>query len=409
MRRLTNRAAAVVIIKRLRSAGHEALLAGGCVRDMRMRRRPKDYDVATDATPKRVMQLFKRTRKVGVQFGVVIVGLDREWVEVATFRTDLDYADGRHPTRVVFGSAREDASRRDFTVNGMFYDPLAGEVFDYVGGERDLERRVIRAIGDPDKRFEEDHLRMVRAVRFATRLDFCIARGTYRAIKRRSRLIGRISAERIREELELVLCDPRRAVGLALLAETGLLTHLWPGDDWRGERVVLVEKLLGHLPRQCSFELALAGLLYGVEPKRADEICRALAASNLTRQAVVWLLRNQAVLEHPDKLSLADLKLLMQNDRFDELLVLLKARLRAEGRPGVCYRQLRRRSAGIDPGAVAPRPLVDGHDLMAMGLKPGPQFTRLLNEVYRRQLDEEVRTRKAAVAMVRARAGLGPA
>ncbi len=409
MRRLTNRAAAVVIIKRLRSAGHEALLAGGCVRDMRMRRRPKDYDVATDATPRLVMQLFKRTRKVGVQFGVVIVGLDREWVEVATFRTDLDYADGRHPTRVVFGSAREDASRRDFTVNGMFYDPLAGEVFDYVGGERDLERQVIRAIGDPDKRFGEDHLRMVRAVRFATRLDFRIAPGTYRAIKRRSRLIGRVSAERIREELELVLCDPRRAVGLALLAETGLLTHLWPGDDWGGERVVLVEKLLGHLPRQCSFELVLAGLLYGVEPKRADQICRALAASNLTRQAVVWLLRHQAVLEHPGKLSLADLKLLMQNDRFDELLVLLKARLRAEGRPGVCYRQLRRRSAGIDPGAVAPRPLVDGHDLIAMGLKPGPQFTRLLNEVYRRQLDEELRTRKAAVTMVRARAGLGPA
>jgi len=408
MGRLTNRAAAVAIIRRLRSAGHEALLAGGCVRDMQMGRRPKDHDVATDAPPKRVIQLFKQTRKVGAQFGVVIVGLGRQWVEVATFRTDLAYTNGRHPERVVFGSAREDAKRRDFTVNGMFYDPMARQLFDYVGGQRDIERRVIRAIGDPEQRFAEDHLRMVRAVRFATRLDFRIDPRTYRAIKRHSRLISRVSPERIRDELELVLCDPRRAVALGLLAETGLLTQLWPGDDWAAERAVVVEKLLGHLPRHCSFELVLAGLLYGLEPKRASEVCRTLATSNVTRQAVVWLLRNQRGLDQPDRLTLADLKLLMQHERFEELLALLKARLVAAGQAVGCYRQLRERSAAIDRRMVAPTPLVDGHDLIGMGLKPGPQFTRLLNELYRRQLDEELRTRKEALAMVRVRVALGP-
>ena len=402
--RLSNRAAAVAIVKRLRKAGHDALLAGGCVRDMLLGRRPKDHDVATSATPQQVMALFRRRREVGAQFGVVIVGLGGQWVEVATFRNDLAYADGRHPQQVVFSDARQDALRRDFTVNGMFFDPIDKRVIDHVGGRADLRRRIIRAIGDPAHRFREDHLRMLRAVRFATQLDFRIHRGTDQAIRHAAKHIRRISAERVRDELALILASPRRADGVSLLDRTRLLPHLWTDNLWPPERVKLSQAVLERLPRRCSFELGLAAMLVGTPSKQADRVCRALACSNPTRKAVVWLLGKQCTLQQKQQLELADLKQLMQSTFFDELLGLVRAQLLAEDRPLGPYRGLRRRAATIRPEAVAPAPLVDGRDLIAMGLSPGPAFSRLLDAVYRAQLNEQVRTRGQALALLRQRA-----
>ncbi|HUW83723.1 MAG TPA: CCA tRNA nucleotidyltransferase [Phycisphaerae bacterium] len=399
--RLTNRAAAVAIMKRLRKAGHKALLAGGCVRDMLLGRRPKDHDVATDATPQRVMALFRRRREVGAQFGVVIVGLGDQWIEVATFRSDLAYADGRHPQQVVFSDARQDAIRRDFTVNGMFYDPIAKRVIDYVGGQADLRRKVIRAIGDPAHRFREDHLRMVRAVRFATQLGFHIDRATAEAIHHGAEHMRRISAERVRDELSLILASPRRADGVGLLDRTRLLPHLWSGDSWPPERLKLSRAVLERLPRRCSFELGLAALLTATHPRQADRTCRALTCSNPTRKAVVWLLENESTLQNEAQLELADLKQMMQHAYFDELLALVRARLLAEDRPLACYRSLRRRAAAIPPEAVEPVPFVNGNDLVAMGMTPGPAFSRLLHAVYRAQLNEQVRTRSQAVTLLR--------
>ena len=201
--------AAMAVVRRLRDHGHTAYLAGGCVRDMLLGREASDYDVATDATPDKICSLFSRTRKVGVQFGVVLVRQGRHWIETATFRTDVNYEDGRRPERVEFTTAEEDARRRDFTVNGLFYDPLEDRVIDYVAGRRDLEDGVIRAIGEPAARFAEDHLRLLRAVRFATRLGFQIEPETARAIRSHAAKIERISPERIREELEKMLAAPK--------------------------------------------------------------------------------------------------------------------------------------------------------------------------------------------------------
>ncbi|MHC4338152.1 MAG: CCA tRNA nucleotidyltransferase, partial [Planctomycetota bacterium] len=219
---MTSRQAAIRIVKRLRSNGFQALLAGGCVRDMLLGRPAKDYDVATNAHPKDVMKLFRRTLKVGAKFGVVIVLLENRRVEVATFRTETGYVDGRHPGKVEFAGAAEDASRRDFTINGMFYDPLERKVIDYVNGQADLKKKVVRTIGVPRERFGEDYLRMLRAVRFATQLGFAIEPRTWSAIYRNAKDITGISGERIRMELEGILISPNRSAGVSLLINSGL-------------------------------------------------------------------------------------------------------------------------------------------------------------------------------------------
>ncbi|MBN2129808.1 MAG: CCA tRNA nucleotidyltransferase, partial [Sedimentisphaerales bacterium] len=226
---MTNRQAAIEIVRQLHRRGFEALLAGGCVRDMLLGRCAKDYDVATNARPEEVMRLFRRTLKVGAKFGVVIVLTRGRQVEVATFRSEAGYEDGRHPGTVEFTSAAEDASRRDFTINGMFYDPLERRVIDYVDGQADLKRRIVRTIGDPQARLGEDYLRMLRAVRFSTQLEFEIESRTYAAIRRHAESIVRISGERIVAELEGILCHPNRAAGASLLSEMGLLAVIFPG------------------------------------------------------------------------------------------------------------------------------------------------------------------------------------
>jgi poly(A) polymerase len=398
---LSPKEAALRIIRRLVEHDHTALLAGGCVRDMLLGHEPTDYDVATDAPPERVIELFRRTRRVGEQFGVVLVKQGRGWTEVATFRTDLGYQDGRHPTGVVFSTPQEDAKRRDFTINGMFYDPLTETTIDYVEGQEDLRRGIIRAIGNPTDRFAEDSLRMLRAVRFAARLSFTIEPVTQAAIVAHAADVGRVSAERIREELEKMLTHPTRANAVARAGTCTLLDHLWPDAAWSAERTVDACDILGRLPDDVSFPTALAGLLEGYSTDQVNRICRDLTCSNDQRKTVTWLTDNQSALVDPHRLTLADLKLLMQHPAFDDLLNLFRVRLITRLKGLSAYRKIRHRADAIPADAVAPPPLLTGDDLIAMGYEPSPAFGPVLNTVYRAQLDEEITERDPARDLAR--------
>ncbi len=388
---------AVRIVRRLRDAGHEALLAGGCVRDLLLGRQPKDYDVVTDARPERVCELFRRTRRVGAQFGVVLVRSRGVWIEVATFRSDGEYADGRHPSSVRFGDARADALRRDFTINGMFLDPLAGEVIDYVGGREDLRRRLVRAIGDPTRRFAEDHLRMLRAVRFAVVLGFDIEPATLAAIRAHAGRLRRIAAERIREELERMFSHPARARALDLLRETGLLLVLWPDARWNAGQIDAARQRLAALPAGASFCAAFAMLLADRGLAEVERICRSLAMSNEQTARIRWLIEHQHDLDDPDAIRLSSLKRLLAHPAFADLCDVARARYarRPDGRERLS--RLEARIAAIPPERIAPPPLVTGDDLLARGVRPGPIYKRVLDALYTRQLDEELTTREQAL------------
>ncbi len=398
---VTPRDAALTIVKRLREAGHEALFAGGCVRDMLMNREPSDVDVATSALPEQVSSLFKRTQKVGAKFGVVLVRIGKQTVEVATFRRDLAYSDGRHPTGVEFTNAREDAQRRDFTINGMFFDPLKNEVVDYVGGRDDIARRVIRAIGEPTKRFAEDHLRLLRAVRFAARFEFEIEPSTWAAMREHAPEIARISPERIREELEVVLTRPRRAAAMRMLHECGVLAHCWTHAPKVSSDIDRIEAELRHLPAEASFETALAVTLASLDETAIDESCDALRCSNFTKKKVLWLHTHRDALINPARLTLADLKLLMANPAFTDLISICTARVANNQFPDDASSEISRRIAEIRPEDIAPPPLLTGHDLESMGLQPGPAFKRILERAYYDQLNGTIRTSDDARALAR--------
>ena len=395
------REAAEAIIKRLSNAGFEALLAGGCVRDRLLGREAEDFDVATNARPEQVWALYPKAQQVGAHFGVVIVRQFGHLVEVATFRTDGTYHDGRHPDSVEFATAEQDARRRDFTINGMFYDLLNGRVIDYVNGQEDLDNMLIRAIGNPEQRFEEDHLRMLRAVRFAARLGFQIEQETFEAIYNRADKIRLISAERVREELEKILTDANRADGFEMLCATGLLAHLWPDSRWSTRRVIESRRALSRLPEDAGFSLAFAAMVHHRDRKGANRDCRDLTCSNKTRGEVVWLLENLHKLAAGPVKTLADLKLMMAGPCFDDLCALFKAYLIAQDRPLEPFDELRSRSAAIAPEEIAPQPLVNGEDLLDMGVKQGPVFKKVLDEIYYRQLNLELTTRDDALALAR--------
>lgn len=393
----TARAAALRIIRTLHEAGHTALLAGGCVRDMLMKRRPADFDVATSATPQQVIGLFRRTQKVGVQFGVVIVGVGPHWIEVATFRSDLEYADGRRPTAVHFSDPRNDALRRDFTINGMFFDPLKREIIDYVGGERDIRAGVIRAIGDPPQRFAEDHLRMLRAVRFAAKLEFAIEPATREAITKHAASISKVSPERICDELGRVLQHGSRAMGWRDTAALGLLPFLWRGADQLISYTASIEARLAELGRAViPLELGLAAVLLPLPIPELKHACTALRTSNQTRDDVAWICRHEPRLRKPDELSLADIKLLMAGRRFDELMKLTEAGLRSEGADLNGFRKLQKRVRAIPRDAVAPPPLLTGDHLHAMHVPQGPQYKMILERTYYAQLNNELHTHAEA-------------
>ncbi len=394
---LSPREAATAVVRRLRDHGHVAYWAGGCVRDMLLDTEPSDYDVATDAPPERIIELFRKTRKVGAAFGVVMVRQGRHWIETATFRTDFDYADGRRPSRVQFTTAEQDAARRDFTINGMFYDPIDQRVIDHVAGQEDLRAGLIRAIGDPPQRFAEDHLRMLRAVRFARRLDFTIEPVTAQAIRDHASRITRISPERVREELEKMLTRPSRGAALREAGELGLLDHLWPGADWNPPRLDLAVRVLGALPERADFTLSMASMLHDRDPAEVRRIGQALRCSNELIDDATWLVRHPDEIEQVEILSLPAFKKLMAHPRFGDLLDLHAAIGHARGLRPDANVLARQRADTIPRKEVAPPPFVTGDDLIAAGLTPGPRFKTILEILYDEQLDNRLTTREQAI------------
>ena len=380
--------AVLKVVRRLQANGYQALLAGGCVRDMLLGKAAHDYDVATDARPEAVMGLFRRSLSVGARFGVVVVPMWRRHIEVATFRSDLAYVDGRRPSEVVFTDARTDASRRDFTINGMFLDPVTNEVIDYVGGRADLDRKLLRAIGKADERFAEDHLRMLRAVRFASRLGFEIDEPTWTAIGKHAAKIKRISAERIAGEIERILSDPNRGRGLALARESGLLGIIF--ETVSDEQLTLGIKVVGALPERCSYPVALAGLLAGCSSSEAGSVCRGLKTSNDLRGHVKWLVGNYREVLRDERLSRGELKQWLAEPLFEPLMLLARCYLKAVGQGVGPLRRLRRQIAELGDEPISPARLLDGHELIKLGAKPGPMVGQLGEELYLAQLENQV-------------------
>lgn len=396
-----NRAAAEWVVDELHRAGHEALLAGGCVRDLLLGHLPTDHDVATNARPDDVLTLFRRTRAVGRHFGVILVGAGDHWIEVATFRSDGDYQDGRRPERVHFSTAREDAERRDFTINAMFLDPRTHAVIDYVGGQADLRARQIRAVGEPGRRFAEDHLRLLRAIRFAARLGFDIEPQTWAALRATAGMLPRVSVERIAMELENMLVHPSRAAAWRLLQDAGLVAHLYPGAQRLLERQAEISNLIDSLPEEAGWPLVLACMaLPTVEG--AVEVCDRLRQSNDVRSCVEWLVAHHRDLDVAGEPDLAGLKRLMAGPAFTELMALLAARIVTK--PGGSAEALHvaiERASAIDPAAVAPPPLLTGDELMKLGAPQGPLIGRILTAVYTAQLNEQIADHAAALEMAR--------
>jgi len=429
------------ICSRLRERGHIAYFAGGCVRDMVRGLVPKDYDIATDATPEVVQKIFPRTYAVGAHFGVIVVLENRFQFEVATFRSDDVYVDGRRPSAVHFSSPKEDAKRRDFTINGMFFEPEKNEVIDFVGGRADLEATLIRAIGDPAQRFAEDRLRMLRAVRFATVLDYRIDKQTWDALVAHARAITEISAERIREELVRTFLSPNRVRGWDLLDESGLLRAILPeiepmkgcaqpeqfhpeGDVFQHTRL-----MLQMLPEKVSVPLVFSVILHDVaKPRTAtvdengrirfnahdrigaemtEQIMERLRFSRAEIDATVEMVRQHMVFKDVPRMRVAKLKRFMARPTFDAELELHRVDCASSHRIMDNYDFLLQKREEFANEPIIPPPLVRGEDLIALGLKPGPKFGEILEAIETRQLEGGFRTREEALDWVKRKYSLG--
>src|SRR6266513_1001079 len=423
------------VAARLREQGHIAYFAGGCVRDMVRGLIPKDYDIATDARPEAVQTLFPRTFAVGAHFGVIIVLENGFQFEVATFRSDDAYIDGRHPSAVHFSSPEEDAQRRDFTINGMFYDPVAEEMIDLVCGRADIAAKLVRAIGDPAKRFAEDRLRMLRAVRFAAVLDYQIDKQTWEALVANASSINQISAERIRDELVRIFLSPNRVRGWDLLDSSGLMGAILPELEAmkgvlqpkqfhpEGDVFVHTRLMLQLLPEEVSVPLVLAVLFHDVAKPvtaRVDgtgrirfnehdrigsemtgAIMRRLRFSGAEIEATVEMVRQHMVFKDAPNMRVAKLKRFMARPTFDEELELHRVDCESSHRMLDNYEFLLRKREEFANDPIIPPPLVRGDDLIALGLKPGPKFGEILEAVETRQLEGKLRTRDEALNWVK--------
>jgi poly(A) polymerase len=394
---------ALDVVRQLRAAGFEAYWAGGCVRDELLGRRPKDYDVATSARPPEIRGLFgnKRTLPLGAAFGVITVLGPRPagMIEVATFRQDADYSDGRHPDHVTFSSAREDAARRDFTINGMFFDPIDGQVIDYVGGQEDLRNRLIRAIGSPRLRFGEDKLRMLRAVRFAAAFGFTIDAETAAAVGEMAHQITVVSPERIAMEMRRLLTEPGRVQGVRHFIELGLaaavLPEIVPRDAASRSQAERALDVLGRL-RDPSFPLALAALL----AERADaaavrELGLRWKLSNKEADEAAWLFEHRLALAGAGTQPWSKLQPLLVHP-WAESLVDLHEVSSPQGPEDAawCREKLSQPREKLDPP-----PLLTGDDLRALGLQPGPKFKTILQAVRDALLDGQIRTKEEAIQL----------
>jgi len=398
---------AVEVVRKLRQARFEAYWAGGCVRDELLGRLPKDFDVATNARPPEIRRLFgrRRTLAIGAAFGVITVLGPKEsgQIEVATFRQDAAYSDGRHPDSVAFSTAQADASRRDFTINGLFYDPIDEQVIDYVGGQEDLRRGVLRAIGNPHERFEEDKLRMLRAVRFCTTFGFSLEADTLSAIRRMASEINAVSAERIAIEIERMLVDPSRTVAVRLLLETGLapaiLPEIVPHDDAEQARLDRALAVLEKLD-QPSFPLVLAALLHDLtDLPGAERVCRRWRLSNQQTARVGWLVAHGASLRDTRSMRWSTLQPILIADGIEDLLALNEAMARAGSGDTsdveYCRSLLEQPREVLDPP-----PLLTGNDLIEHGVPSGPAYRALLHQVRNAQLDHQIHTKAEALELV---------
>ena len=424
---------AAAICAKLRQAGFAAYLAGGCVRDRVIGVPPKDYDIATDARPEVVQGLFEHTVAVGARFGVIMVICGGDQFEVATFRADAAYVDGRRPSAVRYGTIEEDVQRRDFTIGGMYFDPADGRVIDLVGGLRDLRAGIIRAIGNPDQRFREDHLRLLRGIRFAARLDFMIEPATWRAIQRDASSISRISAERVGEEIVMIMTEGKAARGLDLLVESGLAQTIMPevialkgceqplnfhpeGDVYRHTRL-----MLSMLPAGCSETLAFGTLLHDIAKPRtravidgkttyyghteqgaamAADLMRRLRRSRFVQERVAYLVRYHLRLCMAPRMRPATLKRMLAEDGFDELLELSRFDALGSNSQLGFYHFCRKALASMTTEEIRPPRLIGGDDLIAMGFRPGPDFKRILAEVEDLHLDGALASREDALRYV---------
>ena len=433
--------AARSVAARLREQGHIAYFAGGCVRDVVRGLNPKDYDIVTDARPETVQKLFPRTYAVGAHFGVIIVLEDGFQFEVATFRSDDAYIDGRHPSAVHFSSPEKDAERRDFTINGMFFDPVADKVIDLVGGQADIAAKLVRAIGDPAKRFAEDRLRMLRAVRFAAVLDYEIDKATWDALVASAPSINQISAERIRGELEQIFLSPNRVCGWDLLDASGLMSAILPEIEAmkgvlqpeqfhpEGDVFVHTRLMLSLLPEKVSVPLVFAVLFHDVAKPvtaRVDEtgrirfnehdrigaemteaIMRRLRFSGAEIEVAVEMVRQHMIFKDVAKMRVAKLKRFMARPSFNEELELHRVDCESSHRMLDNYEFLLRKREEFANEPIIPPPLMRGDDLIALGLKPGPKFSEILEAVETRQLEGSLRTRDEAFAWVKQQYLLG--
>ncbi|MCH7225853.1 CCA tRNA nucleotidyltransferase [Haloferula sp. A504] len=433
---MTARDAACDLAARLSAAGHRALFAGGCVRDGLLGHEPKDYDIATSATPREILGIFPGGNEVGAHFGVIIVRHHDHPVEIATFRTDGSYRDGRRPESVEFSTAEEDAQRRDFTINGLFEDPSTGEIIDHVGGRTDLDARRLRSIGDPAARFAEDSLRLLRAVRFATTLDFEIEPATWQAIRDHAGGLTRIAPERIRDEFSKLITSPRRAHGLDLLVHSGLLAHFLPEalamigcdqpPEWHPEGDVYTHTriMLDLLGTGAPLELCLAVLLHdiGKPPTRtwdeeagrirfnghdalgakmAAEILRRLKYPNKVIEEVAFMVSRHMRFMHVQEMRVAKLKRFMDAPTFPRELELHRVDCASSNGFTDNYEFLLAKRDEFAREPLVPPPLVTGKDLIALGLEPGPRFKELLEGVQTEQLEGRLADREAAIEWLR--------
>ena len=430
---MSAREKAIGVVRRLREQGYEAFFAGGCVRDMLLQKPPQDYDVATNARPEEIQRLFSQTIPVGAQFGVILVVVDGEPFEVATFRHDGPYLDGRRPSHVRYGTLEEDILRRDFTINGMLYDPLGDQVIDLVEGRADLERRLIRAIGEPQMRFEEDRLRMIRAVRFAASLGFSIDALTFKAIQQLAASITTIAWERIGDEVTRILTEGGARRGFELLDQSGLLQVLLPemvalkgtpqSPDYHPEGDVFAHTLLllSHLPPSSSETLAYGCLLHDIakpvcfrqETDRitfyghtevgaamAEEILKRLKRSRESWVRVAYLVRNHLRHVQAPQMRLSTLKRFLREEGIEELLELTRIDALASNGDLQYYQFCKERLAQLSEAQIRPAPLVRGTDLIALGLVPGPIFAEILQRVEDQQLGGELTSREQALEWV---------
>jgi poly(A) polymerase len=419
----------------LRKAGYVALFAGGCVRDKLLGAEPQDFDIATDATPGQIESLFPRTVAVGAQFGVICVLQNGHEFQVATFRNDDAYIDGRHPHAVHFSTPEEDALRRDFTINGMFYDPEKEEVIDYVGGQADLKARILRTVGDPEARFREDRLRLLRAVRFATKLNLRIEDATWKAIQQNASTVVSVSAERIREELVKLFACANRAAGLDLLRDSGLLEAVLPevaalqgceqppqfhpeGDVYVHTRIML-DLLPSNVPDTVVWAVLLHDIgkprTYHVDPEgrirfnNHDKVGADMARALMTRlrfsnheiDSVCEMVAQHMVFKDVKQMRPARLRRFMSRPTFEEEMELHRVDCTSSHGMLDNYEFLREKQEEFQNEPLIPPPLVTGHDLIRIGLTPGPVFGEILEAVQTLQLEGALTDREQALAWVR--------